>query len=124
MHLLHLSDNCSRQYSMLKRNVEIKRAVILTGRTDLRRGIDGLVSLVRLNYNLDPLNKGILFLFCGTKKDRIKGILYEGDGWVMVSKRLTFGRYMWPKNPKEAMSLSWEEYDRLMEGFTIKSSIK
>ena len=109
---------------MLKRNVEIKRAIMLTGQTDLRRGIDGLVSLVRLNYNLDPIDKGTLFLFCGTKKDRIKGIIYEGDGWVMVYKRLTFGRYMWPKTPVEAMSLNWEEYDRLMDGFTIKSSIK
>ena len=108
---------------MLKRDIEIKRAVVLTGRTDLRRGIDGLVSLVRLNYNLDPLDKGTLFLFCGVKKDRIKGILYEGDGWVMVCKRLTFGRYMWPSTPAEAMSLTWEEYDRLMDGFTIKSSI-
>jgi len=109
---------------MLKRNVEIKRTILLTGRTDLRRGIDGLVSLVRLNYGLDPLDKGTLFLFCGTKKDRIKGILFEGDGWVMVYKRLTLGRYMWPNNPDEAMSISWEEYDRLMDGFTIKSSIK
>ena len=109
---------------MLKRDVEIKRAIILTGRTDLRRGIDGLVSLVRLSYKLDPLDKGTLFLFCGARKDRIKGILYEGDGWVMEYKRLTLGRYMWPGNPEEAMSLTWEEYDRLMDGFTIRSSIK
>ena len=109
---------------MLKRSVEIKRTIILTGRTDLRRGIDSLVSLVRLNYGLDPLDKGTLFLFCGTKKDRIKGIIYEGDGWVMVYKRLSLGRYMWPNNPDEAMSLTLEEYDRLMDGFTIKSSIK
>jgi len=109
---------------MLKRNVEVKRAIILTGRTDLRRGIDGLVSLVRLNYNLDPLDKGTLFLFCGIKKDRIKGILYEGDGWVMVYKRLAFGRYMWPSNPEEAKTITWEEYDRLMDGFTVQSSIR
>jgi transposase len=109
---------------MLKRSIEIKQAIILTGRTDLRRGIDGLVSLVRLNYSIDPLDKGTLFLFCGIKKDRIKGILYEGDGWVMFYKRLTLGRYMWPSNPAEAKSLTWEEYDRLMDGFTIKSSIK
>jgi len=121
---LHLSGSYWKQRIMLKRSVEIKHALILTGRTDLRRGIDGLVSLVRLNYNLDPLDKGTLFLFCGTKKDRIKGILYEGDGWVMVCKRLTHGRYMWPNNPKEAKSLTWEEYDQLMDGFTIESSIK
>lgn len=109
---------------MLKRNIPIKRVVLLAGRTDLRRGIDGLVSLVRLNYNLDPLDKGTLFLFCGTKTDRIKGIIYEGDGWVMVYKRLSHGKYHWPRKPEEAKSLTWEEYDRLMDGFTIESSIK
>lgn len=109
---------------MLKRNLEIKRTILLTGRTDLRRGIDGLVSLVRLNYNLDPLDKGVLYLFCGIKKDRIKGIFYEGDGWVMIYKRLTLGRYMWPNNTEEAKRLTWDEYDRLMDGFTIESSIK
>ena len=109
---------------MLKRNVSVRKVVLLTGRTDLRRGIDGLVSLVRLNFNLDPLDKGTLFLFCGTKKDRIKGIIYEGDGWVMVYKRLSHGRYSWPARPDEVKSLTWEEYDRFMDGFTIESSIK
>ena len=46
---------------MFKRGVEVKRVVILTGKTDMRRGIDGLVSIVRLKYNLDPLDKGMPF---------------------------------------------------------------
>ena len=63
---------------MLRPGVEIKKIFVLTGRTDLRRGIDGMVSLIKLRYGLNPIEKGTLFLFCGTKKDRIKGILYEG----------------------------------------------
>ena len=89
----------------------------------MRRGTMGLVSLVRLRYGLDPLEKGSLFLFCGRKKDRIKGILYEGDGFVLVSKVLTSGRYCWPNTQDEARNLTWEEYDRLMDGFTIESTI-
>ncbi len=109
---------------MLKRDVEIKRVFILTGRTDMRRGISGLVSIVRLQYGLDPLEKGTLFLFCGRKKDRIKGLLYEGDGFVLATKRLSSGRYCWPGTPEEARNLTWEEYDRLMDGFAIDSSIR
>ncbi|MCD8300668.1 MAG: IS66 family insertion sequence element accessory protein TnpB [Clostridiales bacterium] len=109
---------------MLKRGIEIKRCFILTGRTDMRRGTMGLVSIVRLQYGLDPLEKGTLFLFCGRKKDRIKGLLYEGDGFVMVTKRLSCGHYCWPGTPEEARNLTWEEYDRLMDGFSIESSIK
>lgn len=109
---------------MLKREIEVRRVIILTGKTDMRRGIDGLVSLVRLRYNLDPLDKGTLFLFCGTRRDRIKGIFFEGDGFILVYKRLTRGYFRWPRNAEEAKNLSWKEYDRLMDGFEIESSIK
>ncbi|MCD7896193.1 MAG: IS66 family insertion sequence element accessory protein TnpB [Planctomycetaceae bacterium] len=109
---------------MIRRDVEIRRVFILTGRTDMRRGITGLVSLVRLHYGLDPLEKGTLFLFCGRKKDRIKCLMYEGDGFVLASKRLTCGRYCWPDTASQARCLTWEEYDRFMDGFTIESSIR
>lgn len=109
---------------MFKRGVEVKRVVILTGKTDMRRGIDGLVSIVRLKYNLDPLDKGSLFLFCGTKRDRIKCLFFEGDGFTLGYKRLSQGYFKWPRNAEEARNLTWEEYDRLMDGFEIESFIK
>lgn len=90
----------------------------------MRKGIDGLVALVRLKYELDPLEVGTLFLFCGTRKDRIKALVYEGDGFTLAYKRLTSGAYNWPRNTQEAQSLTREEYDRLLDGYTIKSSIK
>ena len=58
---------------MFRRDVTVRRVIVVCGRTDMRRGIDGLVASVRLNYGLDPIEKGTLFLFCGRKKDRIKG---------------------------------------------------
>lgn len=66
---------------MLRRDVPIKKLVIITGRTDMRLGIDSLVSTVRLNYGLDPIEKGTVFLFCGRRKDRLKALEYEGDGF-------------------------------------------
>ncbi len=109
---------------MLKRNVAIQHVWILTGRTDMRRGVVGLASLVRLKFGLDPVEKGTLFLFCGRKKDRIKGIFYEGDGFVLVSKKLSSGHYCWPETAEEARNLTFEEYDRLLDGFTIESTIR
>lgn len=108
---------------MLKPGIAVKKIIILTGRTDLRRGIDGLVSIVKLRYGLDPVEKGALFLFCGTKKDRIKGIFFEGDGFVLVYKRLSQGKYRWPHNEEEAKHLSFLQFSQLMDGFTIESSI-
>ena len=48
--------------------VTFSKCRICVGRSDMRKGIDGLASIVRLRYNLDPLDKDTLFLFCGTKK--------------------------------------------------------
>jgi len=109
---------------MLKPGIDVKKVIVLTGRTDMRRGIDGLVSLVRLRYGLDPIEKGTLFLFCGARKDRIKGIFFEGDGFVLVYKRLSQGTYRWPHNEEEARLLSLDQFRQLMDGFTIESSIR
>ena len=99
------------------------KCVIATGKSDLRRGIDSLCAQIRLKYNKEPLEKDTLFLFCGTKKDRLKGILWTGDRFIMIYIRLAEGRFQWPKNEDEARQISGEEFKRLMEGFTILPSI-
>ena len=45
------------------------------GYTVLRLGINGLSALIKEHFNLDPFQKGILFLFCGRRTDRIKGLV-------------------------------------------------
>ena len=63
---------------MLKEASGIKKIVLRCGRSDLRKGIDGLKSIISLHYGLDPMEEGTLFLFCGTRADRFKGLLWEG----------------------------------------------
>ena len=62
-----------------------------------------------------------LFLFCGRKCDRIRAILKEPDGIVMIYKRLTAqGSYRWPRNKSEVRNLTWREFDWLMSGIDIE----
>ena len=49
---------------------------LVTGYSDLRKGIEGLAAVVQGNLSLDPFNKS-LYLFCGRRRDRIKGLLWE-----------------------------------------------
>ena len=110
---------------MLKEGIGFKRVIVCCGRTDLRKGIPGLVSFVRLNYGLDTTENGTLFLFCGNRADRIKGILFEGDGMLLLTKRLLAGnRFQWPRTPDEARELTTEQFRRLMDGFAIEGTIK
>jgi transposase len=109
---------------MLRDGNSFKKVIIKAGKTDLRRGIDGLVSIIRLEYGIDPLEEGTLFLFCGSRRSCIKGISFEKDGFLLLTKRLSDGVYQWPRDSDEARSLSKDEFQRLMEGFTIQSSIR
>ncbi|MCR5651429.1 MAG: IS66 family insertion sequence element accessory protein TnpB [Lachnospiraceae bacterium] len=101
-----------------------KKVYIACGRTDLRYGVTGLATLVKCRYHLDPYDKGTLFLFCGRRSDRLKALLWEGDGFLLMSKYLCDGHFQWPRDPAELKSLTYEQYRLLMEGFAIDRSIK
>ena len=61
------------------------------GYTDLRRGIDGLATIIEQQFQLDPYSDA-LFLFCGRRTDRIKALYWEGDGFLLLYKRLEKGK--------------------------------
>ena len=109
---------------MLKEGIGFSRVIICCGRVDLRKGIPGLTAYIRLNYGLSTTEKGTLFLFCGRRSDRLKALLWEGDGFLLMSKYLCDGRFQWPRDPAELKSLTYEQYRLLMEGFAIDRSIK
>ena len=91
---------------------------IALGYTDLRRGIDGLAAIVQESFELDPFTN-TLFLFCGRRKDRIKGLLWEGNGFLLLYKRLETGSFQWPRTGEEARQLTPQQYRWLMEGLSI-----
>ena len=57
--------------------------------TDLRRGIDDLASLAQQQFHLDPFSN-LLFLFCSRRRDPIKTLYMEGNGFVILYKRLEY----------------------------------
>ena len=95
------------------------RVYIACGYTDLRRGIDGLATIVQAQFQLDPFTN-TLFLFCGRRRDRIKALYWEGDGFVLLYKRLEAGTFQWPRNGAEARELTWQQYRWLMEGLSVE----
>ena len=107
---------------MLNNTIGFRKIYIATGYTDLRRGIDGLASIVKFNFQLDPYEKDILFLFCGRRSDRIKGLVWEGDdGFLLLYKRLELGGLSWPRTKEEALAITPEQFQALMKGLEIVS---
>ena len=95
------------------------KVFIATGYSDLRKGIDGLAYIIRCQFDLDPFQKDILFLFCGGRTDRLKGLVWEGDGFLLLYKRLDNGAFRWPRSESAAMEITPEQYHMLMKGFEI-----
>ena len=95
-----------------------EKVYIACGYTDLRKGIDGLATLVQSQFQLDPFTN-TLFLFCGRRCDRIKALYWEGNGFVLLYKRLESGSFQWPRNGEEVRKLTAQQYRWLMEGLQI-----
>lgn len=93
---------------------------IVCGRTDMRKSIDGLCAIIQEQFSMN-LERNAIYFFCGRKCDRIKALLVEPDGIVLIYKRLTAeGRYRWPRNKNEVRNLTWREFDWLMSGLDIE----
>ncbi len=91
----------------------------------MRKGIDGLSVIVQEVFGLDPLSNN-LFLFCGRRPNKMKALLWEGDGFLLMYKRLEDGRFRWPRNDNEVKNISREQLKWLCDGLKIdqKKSIR
>ena len=106
------------------REASFENIYIACGYTDLRNGIEGLATTVKENFELNPFSPHTIFLFCGRKRDRIKALVWEGDGFLLLYKRLEAGSFKWPRKESELKLLTYEQFERLLQGFTIEPGIR
>ena len=97
----------------------VRNYYVACGYTDMRRGIDGLASIVIQQYGQE-LSESSLFLFCGRKTDRIKALYWCGDGYILLYKRLNNGRFQWPRTKAELKTIDAQAFRWLMEGLKIE----
>ena len=101
------------------------KAVYLScGATDMRKSIDGLMGIVKNSFELDPFNAAV-FVFCNRKRDRIKILEWDTDGFWLYFKRLEKGHFRWPQVGDEpTMILSPEELSVLLGGVKVELKLK
>ena len=101
-----------------------KGVYVVCGYTDLRYGIDSLAAIIESRYKMPLFVPNTLFLFCGKKADRIKGLVWEGDGFLLLYKRVENGHFTWPRSTEDLRSIDPEQFICLMQGFSIDPPIK
>ena len=100
----------------------ISKIYCVCGYTDMRKSIDGLATLVQQQFQLDPFQSSLL-LFCGRRRDRIKCLLWEGDGFVLLYKRLENGSFQWPRDEVDCKPISRQQFRWLMEGLKTEQKL-
>lgn len=94
---------------------------IYNSSVDMRKSINGLTLLVLESMKLDPQNK-TLYLFTNKSKDKLKGILWEGDGFLLIYKRLEKIKFKLPKNLEENYyEIDSDLFNWLRKGFDFYS---
>ena len=91
------------------------RIWIAAGFTDLRRGFQGLSSIVETVLEQAPFS-GHVFVFRGKRGDLIKLLWFDGDGLCLFQKRLERGRFIWPQATSGTVSLTRAQLSMLLEG--------
>jgi len=96
---------------------------LAAGATDMRKGFEGLYSLVRDRLELEPLS-GHVFLFSNAQRNRMKLIYWDGSGLWVCAKRLERGCFRWPRAEagQTKIVLSHEEMALLVGGIDLAGS--
>jgi len=97
------------------------RVFLCTRPTDMRKGFNGLHGLVLEVLRQDP-QSGDLFVFVNKRRDRVKMLIWEGDGLLIVYKRLEQGTFALPPAEGESVTLSSAQLSLLLGGIDLRQT--
>lgn len=98
-----------------------QRYFLYRGPTDMRKGFNGLSGLVRQHLEHDLLS-GDVFIFLNKRRDRVKLLVWDRNGFIVWYKVLEQGTFELPVAEKNALEMSWTDIQLLLEGIEIKSA--
>jgi transposase len=91
---------------------------IATGVTDMRKSINGLSILVADQLELNPLT-GHLFAFCNRRRDIVKILYWDRNGFCLWHKRLEQDRFQWPETERDVLNIQGYELSWLLDGLSL-----
>jgi transposase len=91
------------------------RVLIAAKPVDFRKGANGLAALAKEVLAQDPFS-GAVIVFRAKRTDRVKILLWDGSGLLLVWKRLENGGFKWPPIMDGMMQLSPAQLAALIEG--------
>lgn len=91
------------------------RVWLIPGKTDMRKAINGLSTIVSSQLEMNPLS-GQYFVFCGRRRDIIKVLYWDRNGYSLWCKRLEEDRFRWPRTAAEVRAVTGQQLSWLLMG--------
>lgn len=85
---------------------------------DFRKSINGLAALVEHALNLDPFGNAC-FVFGNKRRDKVKILYWQKNGFWLCQKRLEQDRFVWPRSDEVMVSLSLQQLHWLLDGIDL-----
>ena len=102
---------------MLLSSPDIKIYLAL-GNTDMRKSINGLSILVQKYLEMDPFS-GHFYVFCNRKRNIIKLLYWDTNGFCLWTKRLEKQFFRWPESAADILAIDYREFKWLIDGLEI-----
>lgn len=100
---------------------DAEHVFLAIGATDFRKQIDSLVSMVNLQFGMDPFSESCVFIFCNKRRNAIKVLRYDKNGFILASKKLLEKmKFQWPKEDSEVKEISIRQVEWLLQGLSIE----
>ena len=87
---------------------------------DFRKSINGLAALVEQALGLDPF-AAALYVFANQRRNRVKILGWETNGFWLLLKRLETDRFVWPRADQAVIELTIEQLHWLLEGIDLEA---
>jgi len=93
--------------------------------TDMRKGFNGLSGLIMREYGRDPID-GSVYIFINRRRDKMKMLVWEEEGFMMYYKRLESGTFELPTGDKNerVMRINWETLVLMISGIKLGKIIR
>lgn len=91
------------------------RVWLCTGATDMRKSYNGLSAMVKRELGDNPLS-GEMFVFVNRKRNQMKILYFDGDGYALWCKRLEQGQFVIPDTSVTKKPLNYGELQCLLYG--------
>ena len=102
---------------MIRPATDLERVYVYRHPVDMRKAINGLVMLVESVLCLDPFSSQ-LFVFCNRRRDIVKIVYWERNGFCLWMKKLEKERFKWP-HEGELITLDGQQLNWLLDGYNL-----